>query len=141
MHDYLKSIDCRSPFYRKVIQIPFAITRSHERIFLEFYEEKIKVEIENQYEIRNYSSSSPLTKEDNCFSKFLDLLKHKDQIFFKDAKAIVENDISYIQKLVDKNWNVNFPYRSFGTPLLLACLLYTSPSPRDATLSRMPSSA
>ena len=26
-------------------------------------------------------------------------------------------------------------------PLLLTCLLYTSPSPRDATLSRMPSSA
>ena len=25
--------------------------------------------------------------------------------------------------------------------LLFACLLYTSPSPRDATLSRMPSSA
>ena len=25
--------------------------------------------------------------------------------------------------------------------LVLACLLYTSPSPRDATLSRMPSSA
>ena len=28
-----------------------------------------------------------------------------------------------------------------GFPLLLICLLYTSPSPRDATLSRMPSSA
>ena len=27
------------------------------------------------------------------------------------------------------------------TPLHYACLLYTSPSPRDATLSRMPSSA
>ena len=26
-------------------------------------------------------------------------------------------------------------------PLLYGCLLYTSPSPRDATLSRMPSSA
>ena len=26
-------------------------------------------------------------------------------------------------------------------PLILGCLLYTSPSPRDATLSRMPSSA
>ena len=26
-------------------------------------------------------------------------------------------------------------------PLYLFCLLYTSPSPRDATLSRMPSSA
>ena len=27
------------------------------------------------------------------------------------------------------------------TPILFNCLLYTSPSPRDATLSRMPSSA
>ena len=26
-------------------------------------------------------------------------------------------------------------------PTILVCLLYTSPSPRDATLSRMPSSA
>ena len=31
------------------------------------------------------------------------------------------------------------PVRSCVTPL--SCLLYTSPSPRDATLSRMPSSA
>ena len=31
-------------------------------------------------------------------------------------------------------------YRSFGTQIP-GCLLYTSPSPRDATLSRMPSSA
>ena len=30
---------------------------------------------------------------------------------------------------------------SSRTVLLKACLLYTSPSPRDATLSRMPSSA
>ena len=28
-----------------------------------------------------------------------------------------------------------------GAPVLKVCLLYTSPSPRDATLSRMPSSA
>ena len=32
-----------------------------------------------------------------------------------------------------------FPYE--GIPLNSICLLYTSPSPRDATLSRMPSSA
>ena len=31
--------------------------------------------------------------------------------------------------------------RSIGWPSTYACLLYTSPSPRDATLSRMPSSA
>ena len=29
----------------------------------------------------------------------------------------------------------------FGDPKRIICLLYTSPSPRDATLSRMPSSA
>ena len=34
-----------------------------------------------------------------------------------------------VQKLIDEN------------PQLEDCLLYTSPSPRDATLSRMPSSA
>ena len=30
---------------------------------------------------------------------------------------------------------------SFNTFFIRSCLLYTSPSPRDATLSRMPSSA
>ena len=33
--------------------------------------------------------------------------------------------------------SVDVPYRGMG----YNCLLYTSPSPRDATLSRMPSSA
>ena len=33
------------------------------------------------------------------------------------------------------------PYLSTLLPLYYICLLYTSPSPRDATLSRMPSSA
>ena len=32
-------------------------------------------------------------------------------------------------------------YNYMATGILLTCLLYTSPSPRDATLSRMPSSA
>ena len=33
------------------------------------------------------------------------------------------------------------PHDLFHKGLLRTCLLYTSPSPRDATLSRMPSSA
>ena len=33
------------------------------------------------------------------------------------------------------------PDESFLNNLNIGCLLYTSPSPRDATLSRMPSSA
>ena len=37
-------------------------------------------------------------------------------------------------------WNVDLNYSSIPS-LTYNCLLYTSPSPRDATLSRMPSSA
>ena len=36
-------------------------------------------------------------------------------------------------------WKV--PMEQFGAQSHVPCLLYTSPSPRDATLSRMPSSA
>ena len=46
------------------------------------------------------------------------------------------------------HWYVAAPDNTFGegfnwenAPWFDACLLYTSPSPRDATLSRMPSSA
>ena len=35
----------------------------------------------------------------------------------------------------------DMPAASESTDQLKSCLLYTSPSPRDATLSRMPSSA
>ena len=46
-----------------------------------------------------------------------------------DEQAYIELVKRYKDKLI------NFVYR------LVSCLLYTSPSPRDATLSRMPSSA
>ena len=42
------------------------------------------------------------------------------------AKTIVEPEIRYIKKIVVTSYT---------------CLLYTSPSPRDRTRSRMPSSA
>ena len=41
---------------------------------------------------------------------------------------------------VDKKMSA-FISQKMGVDLIKACLLYTSPSPRDATLSRMPSSA
>ena len=37
--------------------------------------------------------------------------------------------------------NIDLDARRRNSSLYLTCLLYTSPSPRDATLSRMPSSA
>ena len=38
-------------------------------------------------------------------------------------------------------YNLLVNFAKLGLSIPLSCLLYTSPSPRDATLSRMPSSA
>ena len=43
--------------------------------------------------------------------------------------------------VVDGNWQLLTNSSSMAASFLRTCLLYTSPSPRDATLSRMPSSA
>ena len=45
-----------------------------------------------------------------------------------------------IPQLVAALGGINFAYKTFFGEAII-CLLYTSPSPRDATLSRMPSSA
>ena len=47
-------------------------------------------------------------------------------------KTNLENEISNYESM---------PRLFARAPLFKSCLLYTSPSPRDATLSRMPSSA
>ena len=63
------------------------------------------------------------------------LLKHLSTVFDPELGAnIVElgmvKDVQHVDKTV-----------TIKLALTIACLLYTSPSPRDATLSRMPSSA
>ena len=57
-----------------------------------------------------------------------------------------DDAISLEQAIVDKLGEKSIVWESSGmfrnTPYRITyCLLYTSPSPRDATLSRMPSSA
>ena len=50
--------------------------------------------------------------------------------------------IGQVQSIINEKVTVNF--ENAGKKVINAkniCLLYTSPSPRDATLSRMPSSA
>ena len=49
------------------------------------------------------------------------------------------SDPSSFDTVIDLPVDVDF--QQLINSLLLGCLLYTSPSPRDATLSRMPSSA
>ena len=47
-----------------------------------------------------------------------------------------------IKELFKPKKTINYPFEKGKiSPRFRGCLLYTSPSPRDATLSRMPSSA
>ena len=71
-----------------------------------------------------------------------------DKVSIRDVQLEILNNKGYIQPFVDvSSENPNFiSYQKIGACGILKgqgmnCLLYTSPSPRDATLSRMPSSA
>ena len=61
-----------------------------------------------------------------------------------EVDAIVKAEDNELQKSQTRAENVEKDYdytRGNLYSLIENCLLYTSPSPRDATLSRMPSSA
>ena len=58
---------------------------------------------------------------------------------FVDAPWVKEVDFTRCEP-VDKSF-VSDEYRQRESDLIYRCLLYTSPSPRDRTRSRMPSSA
>ena len=68
---------------------------------------------------------------------YLDLLKSIHQKIQADLNDIGTRQyrIVYLGDYIDRGPD------SAGCAQFLICLLYTSPSPRDATLSRMPSSA
>ena len=78
--------------------------------------------------------------------------KQKTKRMMSDAQAhhaerMAKGEIEYKAKVIesnDKGWKDEFVLILVSLPILVlvySCLLYTSPSPRDATLSRMPSSA
>ena len=60
------------------------------------------------------------------------LLENVWDYHFDPQTNVIDVQISRLRSKIDKD---------FDTPLLHTCLLYTSPSPRDRTRSRMPSSA
>ena len=56
-----------------------------------------------------------------------------DEIMIKPVADYIDNEIVSSE--------VNKIFYDHPVPIALSCLLYTSPSPRDRTRSRMPSSA
>ena len=57
------------------------------------------------------------------------------------AVVVIEADVEALEWLMQRFDAKRMYTANLGCPLTWFCLLYTSPSPRDATLSRMPSSA
>ena len=77
---------------------------------------------------------------------FLDFGRDYDaslsNFFFSKANEIIKNEIHLLMQSNDKNDLFIYGENAAGKTFLLnSCLLYTSPSPRDAHESRMPSSA
>ena len=65
---------------------------------------------------------------------------NKKKILIIDDEVDIANNIKAI--LSDENYNTSIAHNSKDAFQQLSdCLLYTSPSPRDRVLSRMPSSA
>ena len=55
--------------------------------------------------------------------------------------SIMDMGIIRDASITDEKVHIKITPTYTGCPAMDTCLLYTSPSPRDATLSRMPSSA
>ena len=71
-------------------------------------------------------------------SVLLELKKYQ----LKTIVILESTDFETIDSI--KNFNCSIVHqinKGYGNALILGCLLYTSPSPRDGLLSRMPSSA
>ena len=68
--------------------------------------------------------------------------KTGDTVAQKAASITLPAGITKVESVGPaKGDQVVIPYTKYKLDNGLTCLLYTSPSPRDATLSRMPSSA
>ena len=70
------------------------------------------------------------------------------EILKQSLSTSLKRSMDLAQEKGVSTWLTSLPIQEFGFTLhkrafqdAMACLLYTSPSPRDATLSRMPSSA
>ena len=109
---------------------------------------EVQEELQEKYRINivlTSSASDDALPDDEPMTSNLSgiTLKNALRILLSDYNAtfVVQNEALQIISLddaADERW---FSTNVYNVADLVACLLYTSPSPRDATLSRMPSSA
>ena len=66
--------------------------------------------------------------------------EEREAVDIEDVSTWFRNRSSLFQS-IDKRKGIFLIFFFLTNNIFILCLLYTSPSPRDATLSRMPSSA
>ena len=115
------------------------------------------------YGLEAYAPTKHIRKEDNAFAELDEVITVKVIEFNRDDKRIIVSHSRYVEDIqresrgeeinqkrqqrtemrqAVKKTQSKVERSTLGDiSALAACLLYTSPSPRDATLSRMPSSA
>ena len=93
-----------------------------------------KSNLENDYKIK--TDDSPVTKYDIEAENYI--RKYLENSF--PSHNIIGEELKVIDKKSEFTWIID-PIDGTKSYMSGSCLLYTSPSPRDAQLSRMPSSA
>ena len=99
---------------------------------------------ENYLKSINILNEKIINMKDNDYIKFRDFSTQLVDVISKELKRVDFKDRKEFR--IFKEDRLKFLYSKLFTPkdnvkILIDCLLYTSPSPRDAHESRMPSSA
>ena len=97
-----------------------------------------------EFEIGHYHFNFPLRIL--SFNNGIEADEEKNKLSPKEAQLLrmfcmYKNDILPRSEALTKIWGEDNYFTARSMDVFVTCLLYTSPSPRDATLSRMPSSA
>ena len=80
----------------------------------------------------DFLSAYSAVNQGHCHPKIIDALKNQSNILTLTSRAFHNDVLGIYEKFITE---------VFGYEKVLPCLLYTSPSPRDLSTSRMPSSA
>ena len=87
-----------------------------------------------------YQPEAYVPTSDTYIAKDASINEHIEQMRLSATKALLERNDTVVVATVSSIYGLGAP-ESYLNMILHFCLLYTSPSPRDGLLSRMPSSA